>query len=177
MRESFDAEGREKNQEEMEEFAEVIIGPDWREKASRRELVDFWVWWKGEDWKSHIEFLRRMWSTQKTEEAIPESELRVLGECIEPTEELYNSYRMFQERLCRVLDEENAELGAPPSRGVPSYYEFVVMVEDWKTHNPMRLYGMAQMWQMGFDEYLQKARDSVTRDCERLFADYENRKK
>ena len=191
MLESFDAEGREEEfdfrehpeeREEMEKFAAEIIGTDWREQVSRRELVDFWIWHGGKHWKKDVEFLRDWWREQKRMfegegEKIPESELRALGECIEPTEELYASYRRFQEKACCDFNEENVKLGLPPSHRVLSYEEFVAMVEDWKLHDPAELYRKAHLWQMDYEEYCQELSDSMHRACEQVIAFFEKRRK
>jgi hypothetical protein len=181
--EEFDPRERPEDRAEMEEFAATIIGPEWREEVSRRELVDFWIWNGGKDWRQNVDFIRDWYREQKkigeeeSGEKIPDSELRALGECIEPTEELYAAYRRFDEPACRDLNANYAAHGLPADRRVLSFDEFVAMVEDWKCHDPAELYRKVHMWNTDYEEWRQELSESMRRSCEQVFAFFQGRKK
>lgn len=181
--EEFDPREREEERAEMEKFASVIIGPQWRDEISRRDLVDFWIWHGGEGWRNNSDFVRDWYKEQKriAEEHsggdIPEHELRVLGSCIEPTEELYASYKKFDEQACRDINRKNFECGLPADRKVFSYEEFIAAIEDWKRYDPAELYRKVQMWDMDYGEFVAHIEAEVEESCNRVIAFFAKRKK
>ena len=154
---------RREQKVDLEEFAHALIGPGWREEISFKHLTDMWITCNGMNWRENISFFQRWYERMSsgTDERISDAELCVLGGCIEPTEELHQRYRRFEEKAGR-------------GRGIVSYEDFVMIVEDRKRLDPIGLYRLAQIWNMEPQEVRSQIQAAVQKAMGAIYGDTEH---
>lgn len=176
----FDPRERPEERAEIEEFAKAVIGPDWQETTSRKELVDTWIMFGGDGWRMNVDFLRDMYhqllapEEKEGEEEIPEQELAALGACIEPTEALYETYRMFDEQACGELNVQYERHGFEPVFVHP-YEEWMHIIADLKEHDPAKLYRQVCMWNTGYEEWSRQMRRDIEKTVNQTIEFYRRR--